>query len=207
MKHFNQNFETRLWKTIAEIENDSLVEVVVVIKPRSADYRDSVLWWGVGAAFVIFTVMMFAPIVFGDYFLYSGPPVGFFGGMIAASVFPPLQRLLISPKRKQRSVEIMARALFQKGGIRHTNEKIGILIYCSVLEKIVSVVPDRGVETAIPPEEWASLTAGLHGIFKQRNPAEALLEHLKACQPVFNRYIPPVEHDINELPDNLDIDL
>ena len=147
IRHFNQDFKTRLWKIVSAIENDSLVEIVVMIKPRSADYRDSVLWWGIGAAFAIFTFLMFAPIIFGDYLLYSGPVVGFFGGIIAASFFPPLQRLMIRAKRRQRQVEIMARALFQKGGIRHTNEKIGILIYCSLFEKMSYVVADRGVET------------------------------------------------------------
>jgi len=207
MHYFDQAFKTTLWETIADIENHSLVELVVVVKSRSERYADIPFLWGSALAFITFTFMMFAPIVFGDYALYIAPIIAFFIGLLSARLFPPAQWLLISKKRRRRSVEIMARAFFQKGGLRHTQEKIGILIYCSLFEQMVYLLPDRGAEMAIPAEEWEQITQGFQQIFQERNPAQALLTHLTTCQPVFSRYIPPVDHDINELPDDVEIDL
>jgi putative membrane protein len=207
MKHFTPDFQTALWDTIAQLERQSVIEVVVVIKPRSDAYRDTPLWCGLALAWLTFTVMMFIPFVFGDYLLYVAPLLAFWIGFLLAVWIAPVQRLFIRRVRQQRSVEIMARAFFQKGGLRHTKTKIGTLIYCSILEKIVYVLPDRGAELAIPVTEWEQIRRGFQQIFQTKNPADALLTQLQACQPIFSQYLPPVPNDINELPDRLEVDL
>jgi putative membrane protein len=207
MKHFDEDFKTRLWQTIEAIENDSLVEVVVMVKPFSDEYPDIPLLWGAGFAFIALTFFMFTPFIFGDYLLYSGTLGAFALGMALALFVNPLKRLFISKKRMERSVEIMARALFQKGGMHHTQEHIGTLIYCSVFEKSVYILPDRGAKHAVPEDEWQQIREGFRDIFNAPNPADKLLEQLKKCQPVFAEYIPPVENDINELPDDLEVSL
>jgi putative membrane protein len=122
-------------------------------------------------------------------------------------ILPFMQRLLAGKKRKQRNVEVMARALFQKGGLHHTSTKIATLIYISLLEKMLYVVADRGAQMAIPEEKWQKITADLQSIFNANNPPEALLIELATCKDTFHRYIPALENNINELPDNLSIDL
>ncbi|MCX7086889.1 MAG: hypothetical protein NTV00_02425 [Methylococcales bacterium] len=205
-KNFNQHFQTRLWEVIADIERQSHVEVVVVIRSRAADYQDIPLYWGFAGAWLIHTYLMFIPTLFDDLTLYIGPLLAFMLFWLLGKI-PSVQRLCVSKKRLQKNVEIMARALFQKGGMHHTQAKIGILIYCSLLEKTTFVLPDRGAEHAVPAEEWQLLRRHLQAIFATANPDAALLEQLAATQALFNRYLPPVDNDLNELPDNLDITL
>lgn len=199
-------FQTRLWESIQTIEQNSQVEVVVILRPRSESYRDVALLWGIASGWLCFTYLIFAPELFGDLTIYLAPQLAFAFGMLLGRL-PALTRLGVSKRRKQKSVETMARALFQKGGIGHTQRKIGVLIYGSRLEKTVYLLPDRGVETALPAEEWLALRTSFERIFKGGDAHENLLRELQAAKPVFQRYLPPLPNDINELPDDLDIDL
>jgi len=205
-KKSTTEFQTRLWEAVNAIEQDSRVEVVVVIRPRSEHYRDIALLWGIVAAWLSFTYLMFAPELFEDWLIYDAPLFAFVVGYLIANI-PCLTRLSIPQARLRRNVEIIARALFQKGGIQHTRAKTGVLIYCSWLEKMVYILPDRGAEMALPAEEWQTLRAGLQSVFSGGKPRERLLEQLHQARPLFNRYLPPVARDMNELPDNVEIDL
>lgn len=209
MKRFDQNFRTELWKTIEDIENHSLVEIVVLIKPRSDRYAAVPVWWGVGFLFATFAFLLFSPFTFdfNNPLVYGSLILSFFVGYLLAAALNPLQRLFLRKEKMKKQAEIMGRAYFQKGGMRHTNDKIGTLIYCSVFEKCVCIIPDRGAENAIPPEDWEKIRTGFNSIFATSDPAKALLNELKACQPIFSEYIPPIENDINEIPDDLDIEL
>jgi putative membrane protein len=104
-------------------------------------------------------------------------------------------------------VEIMARALFQKGGLHHTSTEVGTLIYVSLLEKMVYILADRGAQLAIPEEEWQKIKTDLQSIFKEKQPTEAFLQALEKCKTTFNHYIPALENNLNELPNDLKIEL
>jgi putative membrane protein len=207
MKRFNENFRTRLYTTIKEIEDSSLVEIVVLIKPQSGTYRDIALWAGVIFSFLLYTFFMFSPISFDVFLIYAFVVLGFLAVFGLFSAAPALESKFIKQKRKDRNLEIAARAIFQKAGIRFTKEKIGTLIYCSLFEKKVFVLPDRGAKNAVPAQEWTRIETGFQSIFDAANLPEALLEQLANCKSIFSRYLPPVENDINELPDNMDLEL
>ena len=207
MKQFTEEFRTKLYDTINEIENNSLVEVVVLIKPQSGSYKDIPLWAGVIFSFLLYTFFMFAPIDFNVFLIYAFTILGFLAIYTLISAMPELISKAIPKKRKERNVEIFARALFQKGGIRFTNQRIGTLIYFSLFEKQAYVLPDRGAQTAVPAEEWEKINAQFQSVFSATDVAGAILSALASCKPVFSTYIPPIENDINELPDDLDVEL
>lgn len=207
MKYFDENFKVQLRDVIAEIENNSLVEIVTVVKARSHNYADVPLWWGVGSWFVVFSFFMFHHMEYGDYTFYTGTITSFFIGMILPLAIKPLMRLFISKSKCKQHVEVKGRAIFQKAGIRHTKDEIGVLVYVSLFEKEVLILPDRGAENALPEEEWALMNNKFQELFEADNPANALIKALKNTIPVFSAYIPPVENDINELPDEVEINL
>lgn len=207
MKHFDQTFKTQLREVITEMENHSLVEIVTVVKARSHGYPDVPLWWGVSATFLAFSFLMFHDVAYGDYAIYTGTISAFFLGMILPLAIKPLLCLFVSKTNIRKHVEIKGRAIFQKAGIRYTKDQIGILFYVSLLEKEVFILPDRGAASALPKTEWEKMETQFQGIFTTENPAETLLKELRATIPVFAAYIPPIENDINELPDELEINL
>lgn len=207
MNRFNEAFRTKLYETIELIENNSLVEMVVIIKPQSGKYRDIAVWCGIIFSFLSYTFFMFSPFEFGVYMIYGETLLSFFLIYGIVSLIPRLQSILIKKKRASRNVEINARAIFQKGGLRFTEERIGTLIYVSLLEKQVFILPDRGAENALPAEDWKEMKQDFQLIFSSKDVPSELIGKLGKWQPVFAKYIPPVENDINELPDDMKVEL
>ena len=207
MKNFNEKYKTNLYKTIEDIENNSLVEIVVIVKERSANYRVIDLWFAFAFMTIVFGLLMFLPIDFTTILVFFLTISSFFLGFGISYFIPAIKKIFLKKNILKKAVEIYGRAIFQKGGIRFTDEKIGVLIYASVFEKEVIVIPDRGAETSVPEEEWETIRKGFDTIFQKPNPATALLDNLQNCQSIFNQYIPPVENDINELPDDLEVEL
>ncbi len=207
MKQFNEAFRTKLYETIETIENNSLVEIVVIIKAQSDKYKDIPLLAGIVFSFLLYTFFMFSPFEFDVFINYVFTLLSFFAVFGLFASIPFLHSLLIKKAKKQKAVEIAARAIFQKGGIRFTNDKIGTLIYVSYFEKQVYILPDRGAKTAVPDEEWKTINENFQSIFNSQNIADELINQLANCKDIFSKYIPPIENDINELPDNLDVEL
>jgi putative membrane protein len=207
MKRFNETFRTKLYDTIKETEDNSLVEIVVLIKPQSGSYRDIAAWTGIIFSFILYSFFMLSPFNFDVFLIYGFTVLSFFAIYFLVMTFPQLIFSIIPTKRKDRNVEIMARALFQKGDLRFTSQRIGTLIYFSLYEKKAFILPDRGAETAVPAQEWEKINENFQGVFKSSNLPEAILSALAQCKSVFHEYIPPVENDINELPDDLNVEL
>jgi len=207
MKEFNEDFKTKLYQTIEEIENNSLVEVVTIIRQQSGKYRDVGL--RVAAIFtgIIFSIMFLMPFTINPYLIYIITIISFLITLYTVMLIPPVLRLFISTKRIERSVEIMGRAVFQKGGIRFTEERIGVLIFVSYFEKKVFIVSDRGVQLAVPQEDFDKIQTQFDAIFESSNISESFLKALSSTKEFFTEYIPPVENDINELPDDLKVEL
>jgi len=206
MKQFDEAFRTQLYETIEKIENDSLVEVVAIIKAGSAPYKDISLWAAFLTMSVLYTFFMFAPIDFSVYLMYFFTILSFPTSFFLFEIMPGLKRKFVPKQMQDRQVDIYSRAVFQKGGVRHTEEKIGVLFYVSLFEKQVRIVADRGAEMSVPQEDWLSMQVDFDKMFSSENKAVAFLESLDHTREVFAQYIPPVENDINELPDNLEVD-
>ena len=89
--------------------------------------------------------------------------------------------------------------------MRFTEEKIGVLFFVSFLEKKVMIIADRGAKMAVPEEEWNTIQEHFDSIFNEGIVSDNILKSLANCKDIFNSYIPPIENDINELPDNLEV--
>lgn len=207
MKRFNDDFKSKLYKTIEDIENNSLVEIVSIFRANSGKYRDVSLWVSIVFMFLTSSFFMFSPIEFDVYMIWLITFASFILAYFITEILKPFKRLFVSKKRMKRHVDIYGRAIFQKGGIRFTNEKIGVLIYVSVFEKQVKIIPDRGAFTSVPNEMWEQFENNFQTIFNKSDIAKAFINELKKTQPVFAEYILLIENDINELPDDLEIEL
>ncbi|WFP49584.1 hypothetical protein PL263_15970 [Methylomonas sp. EFPC3] len=199
-------YQSRLWDAIKSLENGSQAEAVVVFRARSGDYAAVPLLWGLAAAWLAFTLIMYAPVYFENWLVYYAP-LAMFALAYGVGSLPAVKRCSVRRSTRDKRVEIMARAIFQKGGIQHTRDKTGFLVYCSLLERRVFLLPDRGLELAIPLAIWQELQSEFDRIFAERQPEQCLLQALEKTAAAFARYLPVRAGDINELPDRLDIDL
>lgn len=205
--YFNDDVRLNIGRVISEIESQSHVELVVLIKSRVHGYAEYPLAIGASLAFVALSYFRFSNDFYEDWVVYAGTILSFVLGAVLCGGIPSLLRLMVGKKRLEKSVEIMARACFQKGGIHHTQDKTGVLIFIAVWERQIVIIPDRGVQLAIPHQKWKHIEQDFKRVFQSRNPAKELIAKLEGMLTVFSQYIPQVEGDINELPDNLEIDL
>ena len=133
-KELPSDFQTQLWEAVKSIERHSQAEVVVVLRASSHVYHAIPLAWGICAAWISHTYMMYAPDLFENWLVYYVPIFAF---VVSYSFghLPAIKRLCSKKSVLQKNVEMMARAIFQKGGIHHTRAKTGVLIYCSFWNK------------------------------------------------------------------------
>jgi putative membrane protein len=207
MERFNDAFKSKLYNTIEDIEKNSMVEIVTVIKANSGKYRDVSLWFSVAFMFLCSVFLMFSHFEFNVYVIWMTTFVAFIIGFLCIELIKPFKRLFIGKKRMHKITDIYARAVFQKGGIRFTEKRIGVLFYVSLFEKRVEILPDRGAFTALPGEMWTLFENNFQTVFQFKDVADALIKELQKTKPVFAQYILPIENDINELPDNLEVDI
>ncbi len=205
---FDKSFKQRLYKEIADIEKQSLAEVVVIIRAKSANYHDVSLWFGFVLQVVVLLYLLFSPQVFNPYWICFAGVISFLFGFSIVELLPVLKRVLTKSKRKKHAVEVYARALFQKGAVYDTREHTGLLIFVSLLEQMVFLVPDKGLLLRIPEHIWEEISQEFNKIFKEEDlVTDALLSKLTYLKPLLAQYVPPVENDINEIPDDLEINL
>ncbi len=208
LSDFNEQFRTRLYHQIQEIERQTLAEVVVIIRASSDKYRDVALWAGFGLEVVVAIFMLFSPIVFNPYVISITTLLSFLLGYLLVQTIPPLKRFLVPQARKRRALEVYARAIFQKGKIHYTREHTGLLVFISLFERMVYLVPDVGLTNAIPEHLWQEIEHKFNSIFNGDDfVTEALMRELTELKHVLSQYVPPVEDDINEIPDDLNVEL
>ena len=70
-------------------------------------------------------------------------------GFLAAS-WPPLRRALAGREAMARAVRRAAEAAFTREGVFETRDRTGILIFLSLLEHQVVVLPDTGIAAKAP---------------------------------------------------------
>lgn len=207
MKRFDENFRTKLYEGVAEIENNSQTEAVVIIKKASGHYTPYAFVAAAILFFVVFSFFMFAPFEYDTYFMYGFSVLVFGAALVCFSFVPALQRIVIPKKIRRKNVEIYGRAIFQKGMIYNTMEHTGFLVYCSVTEKESVFVPDHGLELLIDDVDMAKLKELFEHVFDASDVPAQILKAMHESVPIFAKYFPHREDDINELPDDLDVDL
>ena len=115
MKQFNEDFKNKLYQTISDIEDNSLVEVVTIVRQQSEQYKDIGLLVAAFFTGIVFSLLMFIPMDIDAYLIYIITIALFLFSFYLTMSMPFILRMFISKKRASKSVEIMARAVFQKG--------------------------------------------------------------------------------------------
>ena len=207
IKDFDKDFKTRLYGKVTQIESKSGTEAVVIIKNSSGNYFSRILAASGVFFIVLLTYFMLSPFEYDPYMMYT------FSLTASAAVFflfyfvPGLQRFLISEKTKLKNTEIHARALFQKAQMYKTQNHIAFLVYFSLLEKKSYFLTDYGIDLIMDKSELKKISENLQNALNAENPKEEILKALDEIAPVMEKYIPRPEDDINELPDDLDVEL
>ncbi|MBQ5403858.1 MAG: TPM domain-containing protein [Bacteroidales bacterium] len=207
IKNFDQNFKTKLYEKVSLIESKSGTEAVVIIKNSSGNYFSRVLAASGIFFILLLSYFMLSPIEYDPYSMYIISLLSSVAVFCILYFIPGLQFFLISEKTKKKNTEIHARALFQKAQMYKTQNHIAFLVYFSLLEKKSYFLTDYGINLIMDDDEIKNISEKLQKALKGKNPKDDILKALDEIATVMEKYIPRPEDDINELPDDLDVEL
>jgi len=207
IKDFDQSFKTKLYDGVKKIEANSQAEAVVMIKHSSGKY----FVYSIAAAGIMYVLMMtyfmFSPIEYDPYMMFGSSIVVAILIVLVFKVFPGLYRIVVPRKIREKNVEIYARAIFQKAQMYKTIESTAFLVYYSLVERRAIFLADYGITLLMPKEEVDAINNMFNDALSDPDPKAAILNGLDRLVPIMAKYLPHRDDDINELPDDLDIDL
>jgi putative membrane protein len=191
---------SRAAAAVKAVEAQTSAEIVVAVRPRSADYRAACYRWGCLFSVAGMLYIYFAPKLFYAITIPLDLLLTFAIGFVTAYYVPPLQRLLTLPRDRRDRVATAARAAFYDLGVSGTTGRNGILVFVSLFERIVEVVPDLRVDPRGLGAGWTDALAAMQKAARRLD-GDALWAALESLGPVLGRAMPRSSDDVNELPD------
>lgn len=195
----------RLKEAVEAVEARSSAEVVIAVRPRSANWLWVDLLVGVVLGNLGLLYMLFAPQVFGLIWIALIVPTLTLAGVFITRVVRPLRFALAGGQRLDAAVRDGARARFVELNVAATRERTGMLVYLSLQERRCVVVADVGVIGRLTPKKYEPLAAGIeatiaeHGMGPQG--LDALCNAVAGLADHFEEPLPRREDDTNELED------
>jgi uncharacterized membrane protein len=188
--------KSELQSLVGELEARSSLELVVAVARQSGSYADLELVIPLLCSWLASAFLVFAPFDFSEWVLIPALGLAFLLGLGVARL-PAIRRLL--PRRRARSqVEDAARAVFVREHVGATRERTGTLVYLSLRESDLEIVPDYGVQAALPDACWNGVLAAVRKAPLQTRIA-VLLQELRALEPVLQEKLPRRAGDQDEL--------
>jgi len=193
-----------LGAAITSIEGASSVEVVVAVRRQSGTYLHADLLAGALALVATLAFLLYAPWPFSyEAFLVDPLLVGVFAGWVVART--PRARRALSPRKLRTSqVTTGAHAAFHEKEVGLTRRRTGMLVYVSLLERELRVLPDRAIVDAMAPEAWRAHVDAMSATVARGAGAAALAAELTALAKPLGECLPRAHDDVNELPDDVD---
>ncbi len=194
---FSQAARARVGEAVADAEKSTSAEFVVVVRHRSATWREVDLAVGAAVAFGVLLLLLFHPRPIAVEVMPVDVALSFAGAAVLCAGVRPLKRALLPRKRVAEQVRTAARAAFVDQGVSRTRKRTGVLVYVSTFERRVELVADVGVDAKLLEAQARALADSV-----ERGPElDAFLAGVRALGPALAGALPHGEDDVNELPD------
>ena len=194
---------TRIADAIRAAEAKTTGEIFCVLAQRSSDYRLVPIAWAA-------TLALFVPLpliyltAWSAKTVYVLQLIAFVAAAIGLS--RPAVHFRIVPRRvKQERARAEAMRQFRAQGLYKTEQRTGVLIFCSVAERYTEIVADAGINARVPQEVWDSAIAALVAAIKAGRPGDGFVAAIGQCGAVLAQHFPAAPGAVNPdaLPDKL----
>ena len=211
MKSFTDAERERIRQAVQQAERVTKGEIVPMIVPASAVYREAGYRMGLILALLTLALLLTIEI----YWLPWGWHAGNAGWLLLAVVvsyglgqwfgrIPMVVRLVTSRERMAHKVTLRAEQAFYKHGLHNTKGRTGILILVSMLERRVHVLADKGINDHVPAGTWDELVNGIIDGIRTGQATDAICAAIAKCGTLLADIAPAGSGDNpDELPDEL----
>ncbi len=193
---YRETSRRRVIEAVGRAEAQTSAEIVVALRRASTSVRPHALCFGAACGFVTLVVLLVVPTPLArSAFVLDVALVSALAAW-AVRLFPDLLRAMIPRDERARNVKSAASALFLKRGVHRCKGRNGVLVYVSMLERLVEVVGDVGVDHGTLEHARARANEALAA-----GDVEAFAGVIEAIGQELSDVHPRGADDVNELPD------
>ena len=213
MKQFTDAERERISRAVQQAERVTKAEIVPMIVPASALYREAGYRTGLMLALLALAILLtieihWLPLPWG---WHAGNAGWLLLAVVAAYGFgqwlgrvPNVIRFVTSRERMAHKVTLRAEQAFYKHGLHNTKGRTGILILVSLLERRVHVLADKGINDRVPAGTWDGLVNGIVDGIRNGHAIDAICAAIAKCGDILAQVSPAGSGaNPNELPDTL----
>ena len=206
----------RISAAVAAAEAGTDGEIVTVIAAESDRYRDVPPQWGLLAALLVPALAMLdparLPFVTDGWSTPDPQRILLAVMLIQMLAFLVVRyalararwRIALTPRAtRRRRVRARAIELFRLAAERRTAQRIGVLLYLSVGERMAEIVADEAIHAKVPEERWGAAMAVLIAEVKAGRAADGMVAAIVQIGAIIGEHFPKTAEDTNELPDRL----
>ncbi len=185
-------------KQIESIEAVTSGEIVPVISRQSSSYRTV----EVLNTFILSYIFMF--ILYSTH--KSITPTNMLVLTLIAMVLVMImfrigffKRILVPKRLMKQKVHSAAMVAFYKHGVHNTKDKTGILIYISLMERMVVVIGDEGIHQKVGSEAWSDVINIIVDGIKKRKLVDGMVNGMESCRELLRTHFPASADNRNEI--------
>jgi putative membrane protein len=208
--------QQRLSAAVAAAEARTCAEIVPVIARDSGRYdrAEDAVGFVLGLAAMALVWLLYP--VEHEPGSWGGPPptlelialvvamiLGTSLGTLLAARVPGLRRLAIPSAQLREEVQAAARATFYDQRIHHTERGDAVMIYVSLFERVVVVLPGMQLEAKIDPGRITQVCSTVTATLGQGDVITALVAGVEALGELLAESAPGDDGDTNEIADAL----
>jgi putative membrane protein len=198
-------------EAVKQAEHRTSGEIVPMIVPASALYREARHRAGLSAALIVLALLITMDMrwqlwwwsrhaggwtLLGAVVAYA---LGYWFGRTTAGIY-----LFVSTARMDMKVRRRAESAFHEHGLHRTRNGTGILIMVSLLERRVQVLADQGINARVPVGTWTLLVQRMLARIHEGQPTVAFCEAIATCGAILAEHFPSREGDNpDELPNDM----
>jgi putative membrane protein len=193
-------FSAAIERTVGEAERGTAAELIVVVAARSGSYLDVAGALGAGCAMLVLLVALFAPTYFPPVAVAVDVPLVFALATWLAHRTPALMRAIVPTARMRKQVERAAAEHFLAEAVHGTRERTGLLVYVSLLEERVALVPDLGLSGRVPAATWTEIRWNETGDPSRPRTLRDLARGIEHIGAILRMRLPADATDVDESP-------
>jgi putative membrane protein len=211
MLQFTDAERERITQAVRRAEQGTKGEIVPMIVPAAARYREAGYRTGLILAWVTLAALLTVEVYWLPWGWHAGNAGWLMLAVIAAygaghwlGTLPAVIRVVTSRERMAHKVRLRAEQAFYRHGLQRTKGRTGILILVSRLERRVQVLADKGINDLVPQDTWDGMVDGIIQGIRAGRLADALCDAVARCGTLLAQVTPARSGDNpDELPDTL----
>ncbi len=113
-------------------------------------------------------------------------------------------RVHIQPKTGD-DIRAFAERTFERLGMTKTAARNGVLLFIASEQQRFVILGDRGIDERVPAGFWDEIAAKLSVRFQAGQFTDGIVEAIRSSGEHLGRFFPRATDDVNELPNDIDV--